>query len=165
VLVLQRADGPGGAWIPVASLNTSSKGGFAYVAPAGVSRALRFSYAGTPTIRAAERDVIIGVAAVTSVRASRTALRNGQAVRFSGKLRGGAVPAGGKLLELQVLLRGSWRTFATLHSDDRGRWRYTYRFASTSGRVTYQFRAQIPREATYPYASGASRRARVTVRG
>jgi hypothetical protein len=126
---------------------------------------LRFSYAGTPTIRAADRNVIIGVAAVTSFHVSRATLRNGQAVKFSGKLRGGGVPPGGKLLELQVLLRGSWRTFATLHSDDRGAWRYAYRFASTSGKVVYQFRAQIPREATYPYASGSSRRARVTVRG
>jgi hypothetical protein len=165
VLVLQRPDGPAAAWTPVASLRTSPKGVFTYMAPAGVSRALRFSYAGTPTIRSAEREVIIGVAAATSFRVNRPRLRNGQAVAFSGRLLGGGVPAGGKLVELQVLLRGSWRTFATLHSDDRGAWRYVYRFASTSGRVVYQFRAQIPREATYPYAMGSSRRARVTVRG
>jgi hypothetical protein len=165
VLVQQRSDGPAGAWTPVASLKTSPKGLFTYVAPPGVSRALQFSYSGTPTIRAADREVIIGVVATTSFHVNRHNLRNGQAVVFSGRLLGGGVPPGGKLLELQVLLRGSWRTFTTLHSDDRGGWRYVYRFASTSGKVVYQFRAQIPREATYPYAMGASRRAKVAVRG
>jgi hypothetical protein len=165
VLVQQRSDGPAGGWTPLASLKTSPKGLFTYVAPPGVSRALQFSYAGTPTIRAADREVIIGVVATTSFHVNRHKLRNGQAVVFSGRLLGGGVPPGGKLLELQVLLRGSWRTFTTLHSDDRGGWRYVYRFASTSGKVVYQFRAQIPREATYPYAMGSSRRARVTVRG
>lgn len=165
VLVQQRPDGPEAAWTPVASLKTSPKGVFTYVAPPGVSRAIQFSYPGTPTIRAADREVIIGVVATTSFHVNRNNLRNGQAVVFSGRLLGGGVPAGGKLLELQVLLRGRWRTFTTLHSDDRGGWRYVYRFASTTGKVVYQFRAQIPREATYPYAMGSSRRARVTVRG
>jgi hypothetical protein len=165
VLVSQRSDGTADAWTPVASLKTSPKGAFTYVAPPGISRVLRFAYAGTPTIRAADREVIIAVVAATSFHVNRHKLRNGQAVVFSGRLRGGGVPLGGKLLELQVLLRGSWRTFTTLHSDDHGVWRYVYRFASTSGKVVYQFRAQIPREATYPYAMGSSRRAGVTVRG
>jgi hypothetical protein len=165
VIVAERADSTGADWTPVASLKTSRKGGFSYSAPPGASRALRFSYAGTPTIRAAEREVFVGVVAATTFHVNRHRLRNGQAVAFSGRLRGGGVPVGGKLLELQVELRGRWRTFATVHSNDGGAWRYVYRFASTSGRVVYRFRAQIPREATYPYVGGASHRAEVTVRG
>jgi hypothetical protein len=165
VAVLQLSDGPPGDWTPVASLKTSPRGAFAYSAPPGVSRSIRFSYAGTPTIRAADREVVLAVMAATSFHVNRHRLRNGEAVTFSGRLRGASVPAGGKLLELQVSLRGRWRTFATLHTNERGGWRYVYRFASTTGRVVYRFRAQIPREATYPYAMGSSRRAQVTVRG
>lgn len=165
VLVFQRADGPGSAWTPVASLTTSAKGVFNYAAPAGVSRAIRFYYAGTPTIRAAERDVILGVGAQTTFRVNRHSVRNGRAVRFSGQLAGGGVPAGGKLLELQVRLRGTWRTFATLHTDARGTWHYAYRFVASRGRLVYLFRAHVPREATYPYADGSSHRAKVTVSG
>jgi hypothetical protein len=165
VLVFQRLDGPPRDWTPVASVSTSRTGRFHYTTARGPSRDVRFFFAGSPTIRSATRDVEVKVAAKTSFHVNRHAIRNGRAVRFYGRLAGGRIPPGGKLLELQVLLRDKWRTFTTLHTGHRGRWRYRYRFAATHGRVLYKFRARIPREATYPYASSASRRARVIVRG
>jgi hypothetical protein len=109
--------------------------------------------------------VPVRVAAVSSLRVSRRALRNGQSARFSGQVKGGYVPAAGKLVELQVLIRGAWQTFTTFHTDALGRWRYDYRFGGTTGRVAYVFRAKVPGEATYPYTTGGSSRAKVVVRG
>ena len=37
-----------------------------------------------------------------------------------------------------------------LRTDPRGRWRFRYRFGATLGRVTYRFRARLPREGGYP---------------
>ena len=105
------------------------------------------------------------VPASSSIRVDRRAVRNGEAVRFTGRLAGGHVPQGGKLIDLQAYYRGGWRTFATPRSDGGGRWSYRYRFGATRGVVRYRFRARIRREAAYPFELGYSRRVRVTVRG
>jgi hypothetical protein len=165
VLVFEQGPEPGAGPVPVATLRSSPKGRFYYAAPPGTSRSVRFAYGGTPTIRAAETDVPVRVAAVSSFRVNRPALRNGQTARFSGQVKGGFVPAAGKLVELQVLIRGAWQTFTTFHTDALGRWRYDYRFGGTTGRVGYVFRLKVPGEATYPYTSGASSRSKVVVRG
>jgi hypothetical protein len=90
---------------------------------------------------------------------------NGETVTFNGRLRGLRPPDGGKLVELQAHARGRWRTFATTGATGRGVWRYDYRFDGTRGRHVYSFRARVPREGTYPYEVGHSRRVRVTVLG
>ena len=53
---------------------------------------------------------------------------NGDTVAFTGALRAGPVPDGGKLIDLQAHYRGRWRTFATPRTDAAGRWSYPYRF-------------------------------------
>lgn len=88
VVVLEQGPEPGSSPVPVATLRSSSKGRFYYVAPSGVSRSVIFQYAGTPTVRAAEAQVPVRVAAVSSLRVSRRALRNGQTARFSGQVKG-----------------------------------------------------------------------------
>jgi len=105
------------------------------------------------------------VPASSSIRVDRPAVRNGQSVLFTGRLAGGPVPDGGKLIDLQAYYRGAWRTFATPRTDARGRWSYRYRFGATRGTVRYRFRARIRREAAYPYELGNSRKVRVIVRG
>jgi hypothetical protein len=105
------------------------------------------------------------VRARSTIRPSRRTFVNGETMRLRGRLRGGSIPPEGKLVELQVLLRGKWRTFATTRATRRGRWRYDYRFDGTRGRQTYRFRARVPREATYPYETGVSRVVKVRVRG
>jgi hypothetical protein len=93
-------------------------------------------------------------------------VNNGESVAFHGRLKGQPIPAGGKLVELQVFTRGQWRTFAQPRADARsGLWAYRYRFEAISGRVTFRFRARVRKEATYPYDLGVSRQVRVAVRG
>ena len=155
----------GGAFARVASLRTGADGSFAYRAGPGTSRTLRFRWDGTDTAKPGSADVRVSVPARSSIRVDRRSVRNGDAVVFGGRLRGRPLPEGGKLVDLQVLLRGRWRTFATPRADRAGRWSFAYRFEATRGRVVYRFRARIRREAAYPYELGHSRVVRVTVRG
>lgn len=165
VQVLQLRHQAGASWTPVATLKTSDRGGFTYLAPAGVSRTVRFRYPGTAVVRPADSDVRLRVAALSTIALPRHQYVNGSVAHFRGHVLGGNIPAGGKIVELQVLLRGRFRTFATTRANRHGRWRYDYRFDGTSGRQTYRFRAHIPTEATYPYDPGASHRVIVVVRG
>jgi hypothetical protein len=165
VEVFQRAHIAGAMWTPTGQLQTSKTGRFSFLARAGVSRTLRFRYAGTPIIRAADRDVVIEVDANTTFAASAHHVVNGQTIRLHGHLRGGHYPVGGKLITLQVYLRGAWHTFATTRSHNHGRWHFDYRFDGTVGTQHYRFRAVVPHEATYPFATGTSPDTRVTVRG
>lgn len=163
VLVFQRTAEPGATWTPLARVQTAGRGTFAFIAPRGVSRLLRFRYPGASTVRAATADVGVEVAAVTSLRVSDHRVRTGRSVRFSGRLRGGHVPAGGKLIELQARVRGRWQTFATTQTNARGQWRYRYGFTAPGRGAVYRFRARVPYEAAYAYSAGGSRAARVRV--
>jgi hypothetical protein len=144
---------------------TDGAGHFTYNARAFHNRIIRFVYPGAALIRPTESQVRVAVPAATSLRASRRRVRNGQSVRFRGRMRTLPVPMGGKLVEMQAHFRGRWRTFSTVHTDARGRWRFRYRFGATVGTVRYRFRALLPREGGYPFAAGRSRVVRVTVHG
>jgi hypothetical protein len=155
----------GGGWKPLTALESDGLGRFSLTVPAGPSRSIRFAYGGTPLVKPATGELGMLVPAASSIHVDRRAVRNGEAVVFTGRLAGGRVPDGGKLIDLQAYYRGSWRTFATPRTDSHGRWSYRYRFGATRGTVRYHFRARIRREAAYPYELGYSRRVRVTVRG
>lgn len=163
--VLSRVRGLDGGFRRATSVVTDGSGRFEHLARRGPSRTLRFSYAGSGRHRPASDDVKLGVRASSTMRASRSTARNGDRVRFSGRLRGGHVPAGGKLVELQARYRNRWRAFAVVRSDTRGEWSYRYRFGGTRGVVTYPFRAAIRREADYPYELGYSEVVKVEVDG
>ncbi|HEV2075250.1 MAG TPA: hypothetical protein VGR10_03345 [Thermoleophilaceae bacterium] len=149
----------------VGAVTVDGRGAFAYRAASGPSRTLRLGFRGSERYRPAEARVRLSVRARSSLRVSRHRVRNGDRVRFKGRLLGGRVPARGKLVQLQARYRNRWRTFALVRSNRRGAWRYPYRFGGTRGRFTYPFRVRIPRERGYPYAVGHSRTVRVTVDG
>jgi hypothetical protein len=156
----------GSQWRPAAELRTSKTGRFSYLVPAGPNRTVRFRYPGAPKVRPAVQDVEVRVRARSTIAVSRRNVVNGEAVRFRGRVVGRPLPATGKRVELQVLTRGHWRTFASKRADPRtGRWGYSYRFTGTRGVQRYRFRALVTREAGFPFVSGTSRRVRVTVRG
>jgi hypothetical protein len=165
VLVLEQRRSAGSRFGQVASVRTADNGGFSWLAPSGPSRNLRLRYPGTVRLRPAEDEVRLLVPAETGFRVNKRFALNGESVTFSGRLRGGLIPTGGKLIELQAFVRGSFRTFATAHTAPNGSWRYSYRFDGTRGRQVYRFRARIPRESVYPFETGTSRRAKVAVRG
>lgn len=149
----------------IATVRTSRSGRFTFLVRKGPSRAIRIRYGGTQHIRAATRIVVLNVRSRTTMRPSRRRLVNGETVRFRGRIATGRIPSQGKLVELQVWVRGRWRTFATTRAGARGTWHYDYRFDGTRGRQTYRFRARVPPETGYPFAAGRSRVVRVRVAG
>jgi Bacterial Ig-like domain len=165
VRVLSRLDQRGATPRALRSITTSRTGRFVYRTRARASRQITLHYPGTDVLAEARRTVTLRVPARSTLHVSRHFVLNGESVRFSGRLRGGHFPAGGRLIELQARYRDAWHTFATAQTTPRGRWRYTYRFEGTHGRQTYAFRVRIPRQADYPFAAGHSRPRRVTVRG
>ena len=152
-------------WTRVREITTSRTGRFHYRAARGPARTLRFRYPGTPTIRGVNAPVALRVTASSSLRVSRRLVITGEYVNFQGRLKGGWIPRGGTLVELQVYTRGNWRTFAQPRTSRSGRWLYRYRFETIRGRASFRFRARIRRQADYPFTTGTSKTLRVRVRG
>jgi hypothetical protein len=149
----------------IATVKTSRTGRFSFLVRKGPSRVIRIRYGGSTQIRGITRLVMLNVQSRTTIRPDRQHAVNGEAVRFDGRIQTGRIPAQGKLVEMQVWVRGMWRTFATTRAGRRGSWSYEYRFDGTRGHQTYRFRATVPPETGYPFAEGRSRVVRVRVVG
>lgn len=163
VQVMATVDGAAEQLVGV--LRTDSDGAYTYTASGSASRTLRFAYAGSPVILPAESRVELRVPAVSTLTVNRRRIVNGQSVMFSGQVRSLPLPTSGKLIQVEVLLSGGWQTFRTVRTDASGRWRMPYSFDRTVGVQWYRFRIELPREAGYPFANGASKSIRIRVRG
>jgi hypothetical protein len=104
----------------------------------------------------------LGVRAATTIRLDKARYRNGDTVKFSGRITTRPVIRR-KAVYLQVVVRGRWRTFDTTRADSDGVWRLRYRFTATQRPTAYRFRAVIPTDEGYPWAAGHSRALRVLV--
>jgi hypothetical protein len=148
---------------------TGSGGGFAVALTAGPSREVVAVMAPTATLGgASSRPVDLRVRGRLSLSTSAASARVGGApVLFRGRVAhgGAAIPAEGKVVQLQFRLAGTpWREFRTIRTDRRGRFRYAYRFADDDSRgVRFQFRAFAPAQAGWPFEPAGS--APVAVRG
>jgi hypothetical protein len=149
----------------VGVVRTDADGTYTYTAAGSSSRSLRFVFPGSLLVLPAEGQVGLIVPAGSSLRVSRRRVLNGQRVRFGGRVRSLPVPAGGKLVQLEVLLSGRWQTFRTARTDGAGRWSIPYRFARTRGVQRYRFRVTLPPEGGYPFGAGSSKSLTVRVRG
>jgi hypothetical protein len=165
VEVWRQLDG-GVAWKRIGTATTSKTGRFSYKARRGPARTIRFRYPGTPQIRGRNSDVRLRVKASTSIAVNHRSVVTGEYVTFHGRLRGGWLPAGGVLVELQVRTRGQWRTFAQPRaSGTTGRWAYRYRFETIRGRARFRFRARIRHQRGFPFTTGHSRQIHLRVHG
>jgi hypothetical protein len=150
----------------LAAARTGADGSFSLRLPASLSSGrLTLSYSArvgqaVPDVTAA---LTLTVPASLTLRVSPRVSHAGGTIRFAGALRGGPLPSGGKqiVLEARVATGGgagshsTWRQFRVLATGARGSFRASYRFR-LPGPIVYQFRALSPREADFPYASGAS---------
>jgi hypothetical protein len=148
-----------GAKQTLTSVLTGADGRFTLLVPAGSSSGtLRFQYSddvGAPPV--ATRTLTLSVRAGVSLSVAPHTASVGRSIRFSGRLLGGPVPAGGKLLVLEARSpRGAWLEFDVVRSDAHGRFHAGYRF-KFPGPADYQFRVLCEAEADYPFATGASR--------
>jgi len=149
---------------PQPSVVTGADGTFRATIPPGPSRTLRFAYrafAGDAD-HADTAELQLAVRSAVRLRAVPAALRNGDAVRFRGRVAG--APAGSrKVVEMQVHQDGRWLTFGTTRLR-RGRFAYRYRFTRTIRRTRYAFRAVVRSDGGWPYETGSSRSVAVEVR-
>jgi hypothetical protein len=123
----------------------------------GPSRTIRVAFAGDAQILPARATTAIRTAAPVRLRAVPRTVAAGGSVRFAGRLRGGHIPAGGKLVEIQARVTAGWRTFATLRTDRRGRFAHVHRFATVSAGRTFLVRLRVRREPSYPYERTTTR--------
>lgn len=148
-----------------ATLTTDGEGDFAYEVQGDTSEEFRFTYAGDATHLPAEGKVALDVSGASTLEVDRRHVLNGQAVTFTGRVRGRPLPATGKLVELQTLLSKKWQTFRTVRTEADGSWEIKYRFKRTCGLHLYPFRLWLPEEAGYSLTAAASRQVIVKVRG
>jgi hypothetical protein len=150
----------------VRAVQTDPGGKWSSRIPAGPSRSVTASFAGTPRYLDDEREAgSVVVNSKASFDTSRRRVREGKSVRFRGRVRHRAarIPDAGKLVELQVHEgAGQWNTVGeALHTDADGHYRLHYRFGRFyTSDVRYRFRVKVDREQGWPYRAPARTRAR-----
>ncbi len=72
---------------------------------------------------------------------NRKRVRNGQTLRYSGKLDG--LHSGRKFVEIQVRSGRRWQVVCSVQTDDTGRFGCRHRFRRTYVRTRYVFRARV----------------------
>ena len=103
----------------------------------------------------------------TTFHLSRRHVPEGRRVVFRGRVahRAARIPAGGKLIELQVRDGSRWETVRqTFYTRANGRYRLRYRFARFyTSDVAYRFRLKVLREHGWPYKAPVKSRSRKLV--
>ena len=165
IQVSARPELPGAGFSTAAVVRTDRKGRFSYRLRGTISRTLRFRYDGTSRIRPATSDVTVKVPASSTFTLNPRRIVNGETVTFRGRVRGGPIPATGKLIELRRWTGRRWDPFRVVRTDPAGRWSHTEPVVSVSGFVIFRLRAAIPAEAGFPYSHGRTRARELRVRG
>lgn len=152
----------------VSTVRTGAAGEFSVRLRPGPSREVVAVASPTATLRGARSKpakltVRSGVRMAVS---SPVAKVGGQPIVFRGEVgaTGAAVPADGKIVQLQFRLPGlPWSGFRSVRTNARGRFRYAYRFADDDSRgARFQFRAFAPAQANWPYKQASSKPVAVT---
>jgi hypothetical protein len=165
---------PAGALISrrARSVETDSEGRWRQGLAAGPSRTVVVRFDGTqrylPDQTTAGR---LRVRTKATFHLSRRRVPEGRRVVFRGRVahRAARIPAGGKLIELQVRDGPRWETVRqAFYTRGDGRYRLRYRFARFyTSDVSYRFRVKVLRERGWPYKApvkSSSRRLVVTAR-
>jgi hypothetical protein len=142
---------------------TGADGRFAVAIPSGPGERLRVAY--WPAQRGAlQRFARIRFRARPRLRLRpHGTLRNGDRLRFAVHLPGPDPQR--RLVRIEARSHHHWIPVTGGRTGSRGTYRGSYRFHSTRGSRTYRFRAVVPHQAGYPYASGTSAVREKRVRG
>jgi hypothetical protein len=141
----------------VRTVVTDETGRWTSVLPAGPSRTVDVSFAGTPRYRPAiVPTTALRVRSRASFSTSRERVPEGKSLSFVGKVGhfGARVPNGGKLVELQVReSKGRWNTVEqAFHTRPSGKFHLRYRFGRFYQRnARFVFRVKVAREQGWPY--------------
>lgn len=162
VEVLERLDRRGAREIRRARVKTRANGRFsAVLSTRRPSRRIRLAYRPAGGGRVVSRTLRLRVRAASSVRAS---LR-GRVLHFSGTVRSGPMPKGGKRVVMEGRSPGSaWTPFRSLRTNAKGRFSDTYRLRVHRPGVRLRVRAVVRSEGGYGYLSSRSRAVTLRVR-
>lgn len=136
----------------------------------GPSRRVEAVFGGTHDLRRAtgRRLTLMVPAAVRFHSSAAFAAIGGAPISFSGRISGreARIPESGLSVELQFRIgSGEWAEFRTVRTDRRGRFRYPYSFSDDDSHgIRFLFRAHVPVQENWPYASSSSRPIAVTGR-
>ena len=141
-------------------VRTGNDGTFTYVIRRGPSRAIEFTYRADLADRtpAARTNLRLTVPAAVTLRVSQA--RIGRTTWLTGRLE--HLPQAGVMLQVQALDGRRWRTFDTVKTTARGRYRFGYRFKATAAGRTFGMRVLVDSPA-YAFAANASRAINVRV--
>lgn len=78
-------------------------------------------------------------------------ITRGGLVRYSGRVRTGHIPKGGKIVAIQGKAGSSWQTFALRRTSKTGRFKGRYRLRVVIPGAKLKFRVRVPSEAGYPF--------------
>jgi hypothetical protein len=140
------------------SVRTGPTGAWTLTLPKGISSsAVRFAYRShvNDTAPVATAILTLRVHAGIALRIVPRVASVGRSIHFSGVLRGGPIPPGGKQLVLEAASGGEWVQFDTVSTNAKGRYHASYRF-KFPGPVTYRFRVISRYEADFPFLMGTS---------
>jgi hypothetical protein len=164
--VTSRVQRPGARGRAIGTVTTSEDGRFAYRIAKGPSRTVRFGYKAysldpAPVSTAA---VSLGVRAGIRLGLKPRHVRNGQKIRFRGRLKAGPARKATRLT-IDVLVPDARRRLpiGTVKADRNGRFRFTYRFRRTLVKARYRFQARLVPQPGYPYRGAVSRRVSAVV--
>jgi hypothetical protein len=152
----------------VRRVETDSDGLWGQRLPAGPSRTVTARFDGSPRYLS-DREAAgkLMVRTKTTFRLSRTHVPEGRRVVFRGRVanRAARIPAGGKLIELQVRDGSRWETVRqTFYTRANGRFKLRYRFGGFyTSDVSYRFRIKVLRERGWPYKAPVKSRSRKLV--
>ena len=141
----------------ISQATTDEQGKWRSKIPAGPSREVRATYGGSGKFAPVGKSVgSFLVRSRASLRTSRDSIPAGETLRFNGKVShfGARIPAGGKLLELQVRVKtGRWQTVGeSFRTNENGVYRRSYRFGRQYTQdALFRFRLKVKREANWPY--------------
>lgn len=144
------------------TVRTSADGGFRIRLAPGPSREIVAIAPPTATLQSSQsRASSLAVRGRVHLGvSSRVAKVGGRPIVFRGKVAfaGTETAADGRAVQLQFRLPGlSWSEFRTVRTDQRGRFRYPYRFTDDDSRgVRFQFRAFVPAQAGWPFEPAGS---------
>ena len=152
----------------VRSVETDSDGLWGKRLRAGPSRTVTARFDGSQRYLAGDaRAGRLRVRTKVTLRLSRRRVTEGRRVTFRGRVAhlAARIPAGGKLIELQVKDGSRWETVRqAFHTRADGRYRLRYRFARFyTSDVSYRFRVKVLRERGWPYKAPVKSRSRKLV--
>jgi hypothetical protein len=150
------------------TVRTDSDGRWKERLPGGPSRTVSATYEGTRRyLPDATTAGALGVKTKASLHISSHRVHEGHRVAFKGRIGhlAARIPAGGKLVELEVKDGHSWHTVRhPFYTRANGKYRLRYRFARFyESNVRYRFRVRVIRERNWPYKAPVSSRVRKLV--